>query len=550
MVSSPPRPIIKKKKSVTLLSEIDWSTYQQALFTTAKESDQHLLVQAVAGSGKTTSLVGLVQHLDLTKRVTIVAFNKRIQQELQSKMPAAVNCKTAHSIGLSLVKLVLRKVDIDSNKKYNILRDEGYLDTVIGEFDNLGQKRLKKLRKQFPQLFVNAAGMLQLTLTDWVVPGKVRNTLEEQSTDLIKYLQELKASDSQIKLVCNLLGEMLDKSIQVAKSTGVIDFDDMIWLPNAWDISIPKGKEPGTLLIDEAQDMSAAITGLYKRYALAGSRIIAVGDRNQSINGFAGAMPDAMDIFAKDMNAQELPLSICYRCPTSHLDLARNFVQQIEPSPTAIKGEIIAVDFEDVLDKVKPGDLILSRKTAPLIDLCINIAIKGIPADLAGIDLASPLVNLLENHFIDDEAYSKFEETADDLVSKVDDQSMSNSAKASLLDSIYALQKCHKSLAADTGMDFNSFKFTLERLLNPKIRNHDGLRLSTIHRGKGTEADRTFILDADTLPWMVDGASDWQIQQEVNAAYVAVTRAKKVMHLVKSEDFDPNKGTGLFGLVD
>jgi DNA helicase II / ATP-dependent DNA helicase PcrA len=51
-----------------------------------------------------------------------------------------------------------------------------------------------------------------------------------------------------------------------------------------------------------------------------------------------------------------------------------------------------------------------------------------------------------------------------------------------------------------------------------------GIVLSTVHKIKGLEADRVFIIRPDLLPMQTPKA--WQAMQEKNLEYVAVTRAR------------------------
>jgi len=51
-----------------------------------------------------------------------------------------------------------------------------------------------------------------------------------------------------------------------------------------------------------------------------------------------------------------------------------------------------------------------------------------------------------------------------------------------------------------------------------------GICLSTVHKIKGLEANRVFIVRPDLLP--LPNAHGWQSIQEKNLAYVAYTRAK------------------------
>ena len=63
-----------------------------------------------------------------------------------------------------------------------------------------------------------------------------------------------------------------------------------------------------------------------------------------------------------------------------------------------------------------------------------------------------------------------------------------------------------------------------------KIEN--AVMLSTAHKSKGLEADRVLILLPTKLPLTWKGQLDWQLIQENNLKYVAITRAKKELVFV------------------
>ena len=52
----------------------------------------------------------------------------------------------------------------------------------------------------------------------------------------------------------------------------------------------------------------------------------------------------------------------------------------------------------------------------------------------------------------------------------------------------------------------------------------EGICLSTVHKIKGLEANRVFIVRPDLLP--LPNVRSWQAIQEKNLEYVAITRAK------------------------
>jgi superfamily I DNA/RNA helicase len=63
-----------------------------------------------------------------------------------------------------------------------------------------------------------------------------------------------------------------------------------------------------------------------------------------------------------------------------------------------------------------------------------------------------------------------------------------------------------------------------------------GVKLSTIHKAKGSEADVVWILDFDKLPYKHKEDAQEIDQQEINLVYVATTRAKKEMNFILSRE--------------
>jgi hypothetical protein len=123
--------------------------------------------------------------------------------------------------------------------------------------------------------------------------------------------------------------------------------------------------------------------------------------------------------------------------------------------------------------------------------------------------------------------------------------------KNKLVKNIISKQKCTEQEAEEnslvvTYMDKIS---TLETLSNGCVTgdeligklkvifsdDSDGICLSTIHKSKGLEAERVFIIHEDLMP-SKHAKKDWEKAQERNLMYVAYTRAKSVLGFVT--DFD------------
>ena len=144
----------------------------------------------------------------------------------------------------------------------------------------------------------------------------------------------------------------------------LVDFTDQIWLPLYLNLDMPQFD---FVFIDEAQDLNVCQRELVLNLRAPGGRYLFVGDPRQSIMLFAGADSHSYDRIRETTGATEFPLSVCYRCPVSHLELARAEVPEIEARPGAPTGRIASVPEIHLGSQVEAGDLIICRLTAPLV---------------------------------------------------------------------------------------------------------------------------------------------------------------------------------------
>ena len=70
---------------------------QQAIINYVEETDGLVLVDSVAGSGKTSLLVAIAKQLKPTKAL-YMAYNKAVATEAAAKFPGTVECKTTHAL--------------------------------------------------------------------------------------------------------------------------------------------------------------------------------------------------------------------------------------------------------------------------------------------------------------------------------------------------------------------------------------------------------------------------------------------------------------------
>ncbi|MBN6046748.1 UvrD-helicase domain-containing protein, partial [Citrobacter sp. ku-bf4] len=117
----------------------------------------------------------------------------------------------------------------------------------------------------------------------------------------------------------------------------MVDFDDLLYLAVKDGISLPKFD---FIFVDEAQDTNAIQRALLRKIMRKGSRIVAVGDPAQAIYGFRGADSESLNLIAEEFDAIKLPLSISYRCSTSVVSYAQQWVSHIQAAPGAKAGEV------------------------------------------------------------------------------------------------------------------------------------------------------------------------------------------------------------------
>lgn len=484
------------------------SKYQSEIIQFGKESVGNGRVNAVAGSGKSTTLMMFLQEVD-PKNALLVAFNKPIAVENQNKLDDLqlnANSKTVHAIGFSMLRGNLGErpnVNAGKGKVWDLA------ENVVDRFapDKETQNAVKRDLKQLVDL-------ARLNL----------KTDVEGITDIAEHHQVL-ASPEMIEIV----PELIEQSDSMALDHGHIDFVDMIWLPVKMNLTTYTNE---WVLVDECQDLSPAQLEIaLKCVNPDNGRSLFVGDEFQAIYGFAGADSDSFHEIKRRTDATDLPLSISYRCPSSHIDLARQIVPQIEARDGAPEGIVEDIQHMDLIEKVKPGDLVLCRFTAPLIKDCISMIKHRLPAKVKGRDIGQQIIQIVENvSRMTGYSFGQFHAFLEAYRLKQEGILMQKKASTSVIEAFH-----DKILAVDvcaTEFDSSSTK-DLIRQINGLFADDNALIwLSTVHRAKGLESERVFITEPSALPFSRKGQAPWQFQQERNLQYVAYTRSKSEMYFV------------------
>lgn len=208
------------------------SRRQQAILDTWETTDDNILISAVAGSGKTSTLLMLLEKCN--HRTLFVAFNKSIQEEIQAKIDERGlkqgKAMTLHSLGLAAIRATRRKFHINNNKNWNLI---------------------KKLQTECRNIYRNTPNEDRLRLSYSLIDMNdvSRMFLTNDIEDIKKYMKSMDKILVEHSELEHLWGTFLELREESYKETTMeIDFQDMIYLPAIENYEIPV--YPFYLMID------------------------------------------------------------------------------------------------------------------------------------------------------------------------------------------------------------------------------------------------------------------------------------------------------------
>lgn len=249
----------KKKEAKNI--EWEWSPYQKAIFDYIEHGQGHLVVEAAAGSGKTSTLVKCLDLIPETKRVLLSAFNQDIVKELEKRTTDKKNVevRTLHGLGLSLLKKNL----VGERLEPEPFKYESHIKNNIKAYSSINTYKLGK--KDFFKYLDN--------IKKYVDFGRfyLCQTVNDLGFIEDRYGIDTIADEKEIAIEVMEWGK---------KALETIDFTDMIWLPHALFLK-PLGHLYDFIMVDECQDMNKAERELVLKCFKMGTRLISVGDRNQ-----------------------------------------------------------------------------------------------------------------------------------------------------------------------------------------------------------------------------------------------------------------------------
>lgn len=529
------------------------STYQQEIIDAFDNTNDNLFISALAGTGKTFMLVELSKRItNKSKRAVFIAFNKSIAEELKEKIQNPIfKTFTFNALGyLILLKNAEKEkieVHLDPFKTNNIV--------------------YKMVKEKFKHVDVETRGEFIndfVTLFELCKVKDVDINDTEQIDKMLEYNDLFMTDEIFYEEIYEGIQHIYNENLRLFQEEGIINFSDQIYLTlkklraNEW--FVPPYLKFDYIFGDETQDWNRIQQLLSLFLRKPNARVILVGDQHQAIYAFNGADGFSFRNLKKLYNMKELSLPINYRCASSHLDYVNDVYDYIHilPRPNAPLGTLSTVSLEDMYNKAKIGDFVLSRKNADLCEVSLGFLKKNKPIYIKDTDLVNKVVKLIEKIQKKSKSVDDFIEILDDTIAEykaslkkektkqieegeiqtaeTEKYDFSN-GKVDLLNCVDILIQNYKANSGKYARLKNFVPYVQKMLNTQNPRNC--IICTSIHQAKGLEANNVFVLH-EGRAFTELGRNKVQQQQEMNLSYVALTRAKENLYLVdgpKSESY-------------
>ena len=499
------------------------SDEQEAIWDAMLNGTEHIVVEAVAGSGKTWTMIQGSMRAKLL-RIVYLAFNKHNATEAQLKLSASgcrnVTATTYHSWGFRALLAAFPGLQVDAFRTENIL--DGMRELVS---DSISQPMWNSVVSSVKKLVSFAKGAF-LPLDETLKPS-LEAIADYHGVEIVSGSFALSQQEDMRNAVWALVPKVLEACMEVVDT---IDYDDMPWLPIMLNLPFPACD---MLITDEAQDLNACQQAMAFA-ACPNGRIVIVGDRNQAIYGFRGADVDSIPnmtcaLEQTQRGVRVLSLTYTRRCPATHVALAQTLVPQIKALDTAPLGTVTEMNLSLAISEMKIGDLVVARLNRSVVKVAYALIRRGIRPIIRGRNIGDGLIALV-NKLIGRTGTCTIAELAK-RIAKYDSNEQQRLGAlgrkgAGRLDAHNEKIGCMIEMLANvtTAQNLRTQLETLFAEFEPG-KEPAAVILGTVHRTKGLESSRVFIIDPDKMPHSM-AKEPWEYQQEQNLLYVAVTRCK------------------------
>lgn len=489
---------------------------QEAVLST----DHDLVINAVAGSGKTTTLIEYAKSRLSNSRILYLAFNKTVKSEAIQKFEGAgvnnVRVETAHSLAFDY---------IIRHSNYNVI--QGYksyewcdilnIDTGDRHSDFIVASHVNKFISYFCNS--NSAKVQELKYTDVISDAKAKTFALNFYTQIEHFTREALAKMDRAEI--SVTHDFYLKKFQLSNPALPYDY----------------------ILFDEGQDASAAMLDVFLKQKA--TKII-VGDVHQQIYGWRYAINSLQQVDFPVFN-----LSNSFRFDEEIALIANKILEwKKHLKQTSENDKPVKITGTGHVNGIIKTKATIGRTNLSLLINAISQWQQG---------------NLKRLHF---EGNINSYTFADEGASLYDVLNLYNGKPQKIKDKLIAGMKTMRELedyiekTEDNSLGMivevvKEFGNKLPFLINELKSNHTALKedaemiFSTVHRCKGMEYDEVtllndFVNEEKLKQYILQNGGDKITQQakdklseEINILYVAATRAKSKLKI--PSDLNPLK---------
>ena len=551
-------------------------------YLAATYADGSLMILAGAGSGKTRTLIFRAAFLIQEKKIDpgqilLLTFTNKAAQEMQHRLQQLVNVNlpfagTFHSFCAKF------------------LRKEGYVVGIPPNFviyDQLDQ--LELIKSISKELDIDPKQYRPFSLLNQISQAKQELLSPAQYKDLVQGSFQQVVAQVYTNYQARLLkAAALDFDDLLVITVNILENNDQVRTQYQQRFQ--------HVLIDEYQDTNKAQYLIAKLLTKNHQQLTVVGDASQSIYRWRGADYRNLQYLEKDFpTIKTVKLERNYRSTQAILDAAYSVISNNRSHPIlslwtdSLQGELLTLhQSEDekteatyviqTLKSIDPGETVsvlyrTNAQSRAFEEACIR---AGISYDLVGgtkfyerkeIKDVLAYLRLLANPS-DEVSYSRLEKLGKrklQAFTQISKQINSSNTSVEIFDQILNqtkyLDKYDPQNEADlsrienvkelrsVATQFDNINDFLEnvalvennRVLDPRIApastTHQ-LTLMTIHASKGLEFDHVFIagLEEGIFPHSRSLLEQAELEEERRLCYVAITRAKKQVHLTHTHN--------------
>lgn len=491
---------------------------QLAIYEAVAKGD-NVIVRALAGTGKTTTLVTLAERLEVENpgtHILYLAFNKSVQLEAERKFPNNVECRTADSVAWnhpSCAPLVNRS---ELKTKKRVSEDLIIKGLNVPEITGASGKKKWKIMGAKRVL-----GLAKQTVNNFCI----------SDDDEISEVHLARLDEKAQKNASRINGPVLDLAIRlwqdILAPNGIFPPTNT-HVTKYWALQRPNLssndaglKHPADVIFfDEAQDVNAVLGRVVADQT---AQKVIVGDGNQSIYAWRGAV-DYLDKISTD---SDLSLTTSFRFGPEIAEASNKYlgllgsryeitgagpsgfvrwgekVESVEPDAVIARTNVGAI--KAIMDQLENGRSVkIQKRYSDELQMLISSALW-----LMGGAEWKKRPTRVHPDLADFKSWDEVKQAAD--------SGDSHDAKTRML----------FRMVEEHGIK------TLAEVLKKTITSDSGswdVEVLTAHSAKGLEWDHVLIFNDFWMPkYRSNRGESVLAAEEVRLAYVSVTRAKKLL---------------------